>query len=81
VADGKVEADGTFLLSTYSRFDGVPAGEYTLTVTWSVPPIDETTGKPGPNKLPERYSKVTTSDLRVEIKANQPNVINLDLMP
>ena len=35
------ESDGSGLLSTYTAFDGVPAGEYTVTVTWQEPRFDE----------------------------------------
>ena len=75
------EADGTFTFSTYKAFDGAPAGEYRITVSQHVPRIDETTGKPGPNKLPERYSKADTTDLRVEVRARYPNAFTLNLAP
>jgi hypothetical protein len=81
VADGVADSTGNCTLSTYSAFDGAPAGEYTVTVTLNVPRLDESTGKPGPNKLPEKYSKVASSDLRVEVKAGQVNTFSLNLVP
>lgn len=81
VADAITEADGTFNLTTYQHFDGAPAGTYAVTVRRSVPPIDETTGKPGPNSLPERYGSLDSSDLRVQVKAGHPNVFDLNLNP
>lgn len=81
VADGIVDAAGNCMMSTYTAFDGAPAGEYKVTVTLFDPRHDEATGKPGVNKLPERYSAIATTDLRVEIKAGQPNTFTLNLMP
>jgi serine/threonine-protein phosphatase CPPED1 len=81
IADGVADALGNCTLSTYTPFDGAPAGSYTVTVSLNVPRFDEATGKPGPNKLPERYSKLATSDLRVEVKAGQANTFTLNLMP
>src|SRR5262249_15361691 len=65
--DALVEPDGSFTLSTYTANDGAPVGEYAVTVVWSKPFVDAQ-GKPGPNLLPERYSKPDTSDLRVKVK-------------
>jgi hypothetical protein len=65
-----VQADGSFVISTYRRNDGMPAGEYTVTVIW-LPP-----GYQGPieqgNKLPMRYSAAETSGLKASI-AKAPN--------
>jgi 5-hydroxyisourate hydrolase-like protein (transthyretin family) len=76
VADGLTEEDGTFVLSTYKAFDGVPAGEYRVTVVQ--------TGRyasgqlKDENKLPAKYADARTTPLRVEVKAGE-NVISLDL--
>src|SRR5262249_33894553 len=59
-ADGIAEADGSFTLSTYTANDGIPAGEYGVTVVWRKPFYDPA-GKPGPNLLPERYARADTS--------------------
>ncbi len=55
--DALLEPDGSFVLSTYTANDGAPAGEYIVTVTG-------TTGQ----KLPEKYGKAETSELRVTVK-------------
>lgn len=67
-ADGLVEEDGTFTLTTYQAFDGAPVGKYTVTISWHRPPLDSP-GEPelGPNRLPECYASPTTSDLQVEV--------------
>lgn len=67
VADGLVEADGTFTVSTYSANDGAPAGEYLVTAVWHRPRADAE-GKRGPNLLPERYSKPDSSGLKATVK-------------
>jgi hypothetical protein len=66
-AVGIVAADGTFKLTTYAAHDGVPEGEYVITVLWKQPAYD-VQGKSGPNLLPARYSKAETSGLRVTIE-------------
>lgn len=64
--DAFVEPDGTFRLSSYVANDGAPAGEYAVTVVWRQPWLDAG-GKPGPNLLPDRYSKPETTDLRAKV--------------
>jgi hypothetical protein len=68
VADAQVEADGTFVLSTYTANDGAPAGDYLVTITWPRPRYDDL-GKPGPNQLPEAYAKPDTTSLKVTVQA------------
>jgi hypothetical protein len=70
-ADAIVEADGTFRPSTYSAFDGVPAGEYVATVEWRKPLA-------GPNLLPGRYASPKTSGLKVTVKPGD-NAVTLEL--
>jgi serine/threonine-protein phosphatase CPPED1 len=72
--DAMVEPDGTFALSTYTANDGAPTGEYAVTVVWWNPLVDAE-GKPGPNLLPERYSKPETTPLRATIKAGTNEVV------
>lgn len=68
VADGLVEADGTFVLSAFTAFDGAPEGDFLVTVIQRSPLFDKE-GKPGPNILPERYSKPETTPLKAAVKA------------
>jgi hypothetical protein len=74
VADGIVEADGSFRLTTYHAFDGAPAGNYAVTVVWREPGAN---GRAGANRLPEKYAKAGTSGLRVEVKGTTDVVLNL----
>jgi len=73
-AEGRVEADGSFSLSTYGANDGAPEGDYAVTVVWRKPFVDAA-GKPGPNVLPTRYAKADTSGLKATIKPGSNDVV------
>jgi hypothetical protein len=65
VGAARTEADGSFVVSTYGPFDGLPAAKYTVTVSLRrVGPE----GRPGPNLLPAKYATAEKSPLKVEIK-------------
>jgi hypothetical protein len=68
---GHVGTDGTFILTTYARGDGAPAGDYAVTVDWRqpTPPVDG--AEPGPSLLPARYNSPTASNLRVTVAQGQ----------
>jgi hypothetical protein len=76
-ADGLVEADGSFVLSTYKAFDGAPAGEYEVTVTWRRP-FYTAEGGAGPNLLPARYADQKKSGLKATVKPG-PNAFTFNL--
>src|SRR5262249_30759143 len=65
-ADGLVESDGSVRFSTYEAFDGVPEGEYAVTVQLHKPFVQD--GKRGQNLLPERYADRKTSGLSFIVK-------------
>jgi hypothetical protein len=73
-ADGLVEADSSFRLSTYTAYDGIPAGEYNVSVVWRKPFLDGA-GQPGPNLLPARYADADRSGLRVKITGGVNDVV------
>ena len=56
-AQATVRQDGTFVLTTYTANDGVPAGEYKVTVEWRKLIDDNGDTRPGPNLLPDRYRR------------------------
>lgn len=70
---GRVDADGEFQLSTYELNDGAPAGEYTVTITWSDPPPPGSApdAPEGPDKLEGRFANPKTSPLRARVEANE----------
>jgi tetratricopeptide (TPR) repeat protein len=66
-----VREDGTFVLATYSKDDGAPAGEYKVAVQWSVKTDTRQEvegGSIAKNVLPVRYANPETSGLTVNIK-------------
>ncbi|MFO0845021.1 MAG: hypothetical protein U0797_21965, partial [Gemmataceae bacterium] len=67
-ATGEVAADGSFSLSTYTAGDGVPAGEYAVTVTW--PEGSSTIGgdaDSGADRLGGRFSNPRTTTLKARV--------------
>jgi hypothetical protein len=74
VTDGVTNADGTFLASTYTGFDGIPAGDYYVTVL----KIDRSGGDEAKNQLPEKYGAPRTTPLRFTAKDGD-NSITIDL--
>ena len=68
------DAEGRFGLTTDRPGDGVPAGEYAVTVVWRRPFYDSE-GKPGPNLLPARYADPKKSGLKATVKSGKNEFI------
>jgi serine/threonine-protein phosphatase CPPED1 len=68
VGDAIVEGDGSFVMSCYGAFDGVPAGEYQVTVAF-----DGRYGPVGDRKtwVPPKYTKADTTPLTATVKAGK----------
>lgn len=66
-----VQKDGSFAPTTYNHGDGLPAGEYALTVLWPRAPgkgeVEGEAGGGGENRLPAKYGKPETSGLKVVV--------------
>ena len=76
VPTGEVQDDGSFVLSTYKPGDGVPEGEYVVTVVWKEK--QRALGKwrdVGPDKLKGTYADKSKSALRVHITPDNPDAI------
>ncbi|MEY3173964.1 MAG: hypothetical protein RLZZ436_1878 [Planctomycetota bacterium] len=61
---------GNFSISTYAAGDGVPAGDYVLTVTWltfNLMSRDYT----GPDKLNGRYGDPKTSEVKITVRPGE----------
>ncbi len=76
-SDAFAEGDGTFAMSSYTAFDGVPTGTYAVTVVLREP-FFEPSGKLGANRLPVKYADPKTTELRFEVKAGA-NEVTLNL--
>jgi serine/threonine-protein phosphatase CPPED1 len=70
LADGITEADGTVTPSTYKAFDGLPEGDYKVTIVLRQP-FFEPSGKLGANRLPEKYATVAASELTAKVKSGK----------
>lgn len=66
VSDGWTDETGRFQLSTYTRFDGAPEGEFIVTVRLA-PKLLNLDGSAEKSPIPERYSTPAHSPLRVKI--------------
>ena len=79
---GVVNDDGSFVLGTYKKEDGAPAGEYRVSVQWLVKKSkkEEVEGGALPvNVLPSRYSKSETSGLTAVIQQGDNDIPTLQL--
>ncbi len=72
-------ADGSFKLTTYKAYDGAPAGEYRVQVTYDPVPSPFAKKLPKPPPFDAKYGKKEESPLRVTIEAKDGNVLNLKI--
>ena len=77
VGDARIEADGSFTLTTYRAGDGAPLGDYVVTIASGFGLV-ESPGKPVANPLPEKYRKPETSPLKASVKEGK-NTFTLEL--
>jgi hypothetical protein len=61
-ASGKVQSDGTYVLSTYQEGDGVIAGHHLVS-------ISGTGSQRGKELIPKKYTQRTTSKLTADVDA------------
>jgi len=66
-ATAVVQSDGTFAATTYDAGDGVPEGDYVVTVQWRKATKSGGDFVPGPNLLPAKYSRPESSDVVVHV--------------
>jgi hypothetical protein len=85
-ARGVIQPDGTFQLSTYGANDGAVIGQHKVRIACfeKQRPSDSATGTGrrvvgvGRSFIPQKYTNLDTSGLRVEVKAaNEPFVFTL----
>ena len=66
-----VQPDGSFAVTTYDAGDGVPEGDYVVTIQWRKAVKQGGEFLPGPNLLPAKYGRPDTSDVVVHVAAGQ----------
>lgn len=76
---GYVQPNGQVKFSTLKSQDGVPSGEYLVTVQWNKLVKSGEDASPGPNILPQRYVLPTTSGLKVKVESGQTELPPLRL--
>jgi hypothetical protein len=74
-----VKEDGTFVLGTYAKDDGAPAGEYRMTIQWFSRRDRKDDGRFLDNALPAKYARAETSDLTVRIQPDKNEIPALRL--
>lgn len=76
---GYVLANGQVKFASFESQDGVPTGDYLVTVCWNKLVTNGEEATPGPNILPERYLLPMTSGLRITVDAGQTELPPLKL--
>jgi hypothetical protein len=62
-ASGELQADGTFVLTTLQKGDGVVAGEHKVSVT-------DTGSNPRKELVPKKYTSPNSSELTADVNAD-----------
>lgn len=75
----KSSADGKFIAWTYVQGDGVPVGSYKVTVVHNAVSISKGTIVANPNDLPVKYSRLDTTDLKVQVAVGKNEIPSIDL--
>ena len=78
MASGKIQPDGTFVLSSYEDGDGAQVGTHPVIVN-EVPPDEFSPNTQQRVPIPPRYTSAGTSGLSVEVKPGEDNVLELKL--
>ena len=60
--------DGSFELSTYNANDGIPEGDYAVTIECFRLRGGNGSWEPGPNILPPKYSNPQTSEIKLSVR-------------
>ncbi|HEY2787265.1 MAG TPA: metallophosphoesterase [Fimbriiglobus sp.] len=79
-ADGITAEDGSFALTTYSKFDGAPDGPCKVTITANNRrPGGLIVDEKDVLKLPTKYGKASTTPLKATVEKTGTNELNFDL--
>jgi hypothetical protein len=79
MASGKLQSDGTFVLTTYDEGDGAQVGTHPVIVN-ELPP-DEFSPIPKEQRIPipARYGSAGTSGITIEVKPDEDNYLEITL--
>ena len=75
----KTTEGGKFEVWTYTHGDGIPAGNYKVTVVHNEVSVSKGTIVAKPNSLPAKYARVATTQLTVPITAGPNDLQTIDL--
>lgn len=82
---GRVQEDGSFMLTTYEEGDGAPEGEYGVTIDWRGPPAEKgkfrltDEGTSGVPRLQPKYSNPQQPFTKVTVKKGEVNHFVFDV--
>lgn len=71
---GRVNESGDFLMTTYNKDDGAPAGKYAVTVFWQRAQTNPFDGD-GPDILGGRYNNPKSPPFTFTVEAKQDNAV------
>lgn len=74
-----VEGDGWFRPSTIDAFDGAPAGQYVVTVTWPTITVEGGEEIEGPDRLQGRYATLRSPAATVTVVEGENEFPPFDL--
>ena len=72
------QPDGSFEISTYQSGDGVPDGEYVLTIVWGKLNV-MSRSYDGPDKLKDRYSDAKKSQIKFTVEGQPVDLGDIEL--
>ncbi len=75
----KSNENGEFVVSTYNRDDGAPAGAYKVTVVHHDIVVSGELMSAKPNDLPKKYATQTSTDLIVDVAQGATTLPSFDL--
>lgn len=78
IAVGTVDSSGSYQLKTASRVDGAVVGHHKVTVELNSDPYSS---KKNVLSLPRQYGNVQSTPLKAEVKADERNKLDFELMP
>ncbi|MCX7666710.1 MAG: hypothetical protein N2112_14330 [Gemmataceae bacterium] len=76
-----VQKDGTFTPTTYNHGDGLPTGEYLLTIFWPSSSNADGSVESSHNRLPSKFDKPETSGLKVIVEKQPLTLAPFHLQP